>query len=73
MIILDRSSSVRFEPDGKQSPLIKVSRQQYCHNGYSEKTGKCIGFHSGRDSIFDLSSFNRTISLVIPNSLDLSK
>jgi hypothetical protein len=23
---------VRFEPDGKQSPLVKVSRQQYYHN-----------------------------------------
>jgi hypothetical protein len=60
------SSSVRFEPDGKQSPLINVSNSIAIIRIFRKTGCKCIGFHSGRDSMFDFSSFNRTISLVIP-------
>src|SRR5690606_26982279 len=66
-----RSSSVRFEPEGRQRPFSKsCSATLPPTTGCSAKTGcRCMGFHTGLDSILASSRASRTSSRVAPNSL----
>ena len=61
-----RSVGVIVVPDGKQRPLAKSSSATEPPTvSQPLKTGwRCMGFHSGRDSMFSASRARRTSSLV---------
>jgi hypothetical protein len=62
------SVGVRFEPLGRHNPSPKRASQTWPPTrGQSRKTGwRCIGFQSGRDSMFSASRARRTSSRVAP-------